>query len=212
MRFLSKQYERSFSFLRGTLGTYIRNTSIAFVVIILIAYVLCLFVSDVMNGLVDFFSAVVESSDIVDENGGFSAASIFANNLSASAMSIVYGIIPLIRLPALAIGLNASVLGAVAALYQTNGISLLIFFTGLLPHGIFEFPALMIAFGEGLYLCAYVTQCIRRRPGLPAASETVIDLGRVYITVVVPLLFLASLMEAYVTPLCVMYVIQLLGG
>lgn len=212
MRFLSEQYEKSFSFLRGTLGIYIRNTSIAFLVIILISYALCLFVPEVMNALVDFFSAAVENSDIVDEDGGFSAASIFANNLSAAAMSILYGVIPLIRLPALAIGLNASVLGAVAALYQKNGISLLIFFTALLPHGIFELPALMIAFSEGLYLCADVTMRVRRRPGLAPASEMVIDLGRVYITVVVPLLFLASLVEAYVTPLCVEYVMRLLGG
>lgn len=161
MRYLNEQYRQAFAFLRGPLAVYLKNTAITFAVIALVFYGTCLFLPNVRDSLLSYIQNIVDSAAIATEAGGFSALRILENNLRAAAFSVLYGIIPFLFIPALPIGLNAAVLGAMAASYQIKGLSLLLYAAALIPHGIFEFPALFIAFASGL---VSVPQCNCSRP------------------------------------------------
>lgn len=204
MKFLKEQYHKDAVFFRSELRLYLRNAIIAFIAIILIVYAASLFLPDILNALVAYMQAVIENADIVTDDGGFSALNIFGNNLRASIMGTVFGCIPFLYLTALPIGLNAAVLGAMAAYYQVNGQSLLLLAVGIVPHGIFEIPALLIAFACGLYLCRELTRRILgRQEAFPPLSNVFLSIVRVYLTLVIPLLIIAALVEAYITPLCI---------
>lgn len=203
MKFLKEQYHKDAVFFRSELRLYLRNAIIAFIAIILIVYAASLFLPDILNALVAYMQAVIENADIVTDDGGFSALNIFGNNLRASIMGTVFGCIPFLYLTALPIGLNAAVLGAMAAYYQVNGQSLLLLAVGIVPHGIFEIPALLIAFACGLYLCKELTGHIMRPEEHPQPlSEVFLAVVRVYLTIILPMLIVAAFLEAYVTPLC----------
>lgn len=208
MEFLKEQYAQDAAFLRGPFRPLLRNTAIAFFVIIFAAFLASLLVPSVLESMVAYMQAVIENADIITDEGGLSAARIFANNLRAALMSTLYGCIPLIYLPALAIGLNAAVLGALAAYYQLSGLSLLLFLAGIVPHGIVEIPALLLAFACGLYLCKELTARILRRETSGPLSGVFLSIARLYLTVIVPLLVMASVLEAYVTPLVLSFLIS----
>ena len=71
---------------------------------------------------------------------------------------------------------------------------------GLVPHGIFEVPALLLSLAAGLCLCRNINRYIRcNEKGM--MKPLLLDLLRVVGLLVVPLLALAAVMEAYVTPL-----------
>ena len=83
---------------------------------------------------------------------GFAAGMIF--------LSMLYGLIPFLPLSALALGTNALMLGAFAAIYQQQGIGLGVYVLGVLPHGIFELSALILSCALGLLICRTGTERI----------------------------------------------------
>ena len=112
MAFLKEQYRQAFAFFRVELLPYFRNSTIAFFVILLVFYAAGMLYPPVMDTMISYFEGVVEQSGIVSDGGQILVLNLLANNLLASATSIVYGIIPFLFLPALSIGMNAAVLGA----------------------------------------------------------------------------------------------------
>ena len=205
MVFLKEQYRQSFSFLRGPLQIYLRNTVIAFFVILLIFYGVCLFRPDVLSMLISYIQSVVENANISDNAGNYSALRILLNNLRASALSVIYGFIPFLFLPALPIGMNAAILGALGAYYQVSGQSMLLLLAGILPHGIFEIPALMIAFASGLYLCHGMTDMVLGKQEGLNFPALMLPLVRIFLTIVIPMLIAAAFIEAYITPVCMSF-------
>ena len=126
-------------------------------------------------------------------------ATLFFNNVTASLLSMLYGLIPFVPLSALALGTNALLLGAFAALYQHHGIGLGVYFIGILPHGIFELPALILSCALGLLICRTGTEKLRKRSDV-SFLRRVLDCNRVFLSFVAPLLLVAALVEAYITP------------
>ncbi len=205
---MKEQYKQDAAFLRGPLKPLLRNTAIAFFVIVLASFLASLLAPSVLDSMVAYMQAVIDNADIVTDAGGFSAVRIFVNNLRASFMSTLFGCIPLIYLPALAIGLNAAVLGALAAYYQASGLSLLLFLAGIVPHGIVEIPALLLAFACGLYLCKELTARVLGRETSGTLSGVFLSVARLYLTVIVPMLAAAAILEAYVTPLVIFFLLS----
>ena len=109
------------------------------------------------------------------------------------------GFIPFIYLPALSIGINSLLLGLFAGVYVNNGISLLAYFAGIVPHGIFELPALILALSSGIYLCRKVTDYVRHNEK-GVMGPLMKDLLRLFVIHIIPLLMAAAVIEAYVTP------------
>ena len=146
--------------------------------------------------------AAMDGTGALNDDGTLSAMAIFSNNLRATVFIMVYGLIPFIQLPALALGVNALVIGVLAAWYVTEGYSIAAFLAAILPHGLLELPALVIAFSVGLYVCGHVTRRLfRRDESALHIWDCLVLMSRTLLLVLFPLLTAAAVVEAYVTPL-----------
>ena len=177
---------------------YLRDTAIAFLVLIAGSFVVGLFAPAIPVKIVSQFNQVVADAGIADENGIFSAIPIFTHNFQAAISAILYGLIPFLFLPALVLGTNSMLLGFVGAYYVNNGQSLFFYLAAILPHGIFELPALVLAMSCGLYLCSRVTHRIHvgEKGVLRLAVNQIL---RLILWQILPLLLIAALVEAYLT-------------
>lgn len=176
------------------------NTSAAFAVLAVLGFAAGMLFPDAAQQLLDRFAAQLEqlglSSNVPQSQ---MMATLFFNNVTASLLSMLYGLIPFVPLSALALGTNALLLGAFAALYQHHGIGLGVYFIGILPHGIFELPALILSCALGLLICRTRTEKLRKRSDV-SFLRRVLDCNRVFLSFVTPLLLVAALVEAYITP------------
>ena len=176
------------------------NTAAAFAVLAVLGFAAGMLFPDAAQQLLDRFAAQLEqlglSSNVPQSQ---MMATLFFNNVTASLLSMLYGLIPFVPLSALALGTNALLLGAFAALYQHHGIGLGVYFIGILPHGIFELPALILSCALGLLLCRTGTERILKKSDTPFFRR-VLDCIRVFLSFVAPLLLVAALVEAYITP------------
>lgn len=196
---MKKQLRSIASFWREQYGHYVFVTTVAFLAIAVMAYIAGRIFPDIPAYILDWFNESVENSGIVREDGSFSAVALFFNNLQAMALSVLYGFIPFLFLPALSLGVNSIILGMLAAHYSNNGISLLVYLAGILPHGIFELPALFLSLGAGLCLCKNINVYIRKNEkGI--MKPLLLNILRV-LCLLIPLLLAAAVVETYVTPL-----------
>jgi stage II sporulation protein M len=112
--------------------------------------------------------------------------SILAQNASSAFLAIwlgiIAGIVPLIGAVA-----NGILLGVVVALLG-NGLGIVL---GVLPHGIFELPAIFIAWGLGLWRSTWPLQENRKQVYRDRARKSYY----VFFTVVLPLLIIAAIIE-----------------
>ena len=84
--------------------------------------------------------------------------------------------------------------------YLMQGYGLGVYLVGILPHGVFELTALILACTLGLLICRTGTDRLRRKKEAVPLWPRLQDCLRVFLFAVVPLLALAALVEAYVTP------------
>lgn len=178
----------------------VKRSAIAFVTIWVLLFAACMIFPDLRARLGERMFSTLNSLRVSDENGGISALALFFNNLEATAFIMLYGLLPFIQLPALALGINAMMLGVMAAWYASEGISLLAYLAALLPHGVLELPALFLAFGTGLYICGQLSRRCRKDQTALSLWECLVLASRILLSVLVPLLAAASVVEAYVTP------------
>ncbi len=122
---------------------------------------------------------------------------IFLNNALKSLMAIVLGI-GFGLFPLFLVEYNGKVVGFVAGLFSKQQ-GILFVAAALLPHGIIEVPMVLISAGIGLRL-GYVTLLTLRGAKTDIKRELKQGL-RFYFRRIVPLLFVAALIETFVTPL-----------
>ena len=127
------------------------------------------------------------------------AAAIFANNLTAAFSAILWGLVPFAYLAAFPLGFNFFLIGALGAYYVRSGSSLGVYLVGILPHGVFELPALVLFCAAGLYLCSRVTARVRGDKEV-RILRTLSEVSTLFLYVILPLLAAAALVETYVTP------------
>ena len=189
--------------LMATIGTLLRMISrkqtTRHVGEILLGFAVSLLLPDLVDQLFLQFAQQMADLGIMDTTGRVDVLALFGNNVRATVFSIAYGFIPFIYLPALSIGINSLLLGLFAGVYVNNGISLLAYFAGILPHGIFELPALILALSSGIYLCRKVTDYVRHNEK-GVIGPLMKDLLRLFVMHIIPLLVAAAVIEAYVTP------------
>ena len=185
---MKKQLCAIAAFWHREYGRFVGITALAFLALTVLAYIVGRLVPNVPVTIIRTFNESIADAGIIRDDGSFSALALFGNNLRAMVMTVLYGFIPFLYLPALSLGLNAAIIGMLAALMDGQWLLLL---AGLVPHGIFEVPALLLSLAAGLCLC--------NEKGM--MKPLLLDLLRVVGLLVVPLLTLAAVMEAYVTPL-----------
>ncbi len=183
-------------FWREEYGRWVGMTAVAFLVLVVLSYIAGRLFPEIPATILTYFNEVVADSGIVRDDGSFSALALFGNNLRAMVLSTLYGFIPFLYLPALSMGVNAILLGMVAS--SVNGQWLLLA-AGILPHGIFELPALCLSLAAGLCLCQNINRYIRKNEkGI--MKPLLLNILRVTGLAVIPLLVVAAIMESYVTP------------
>ena len=127
-------------------------------------------------------------------------AFIVINNIVKAAVmmfaGIVFGLIPIFFLV-----FNGMVLSVVAALIA-NKAGALVAVAGLLPHGIIEISAVLLAAAAGLRLGAVAVERLRRRD-----VKLKLELARAwrfFVSLVLPALLVAAVIESLGTPLLLM--------
>ncbi len=151
------------------------------------------------QSLLNYINELFAAVDIIDEQGKINFSLLFANNLSASLYIIGYGLIPFLFLPIFAVLLNAAIVGIVGALSLSSGLSVVAFVMGILPHGIFEIPAICLAAALGCTLCKDIMNVVLNTKERPPFKSLVYEKLKLLALIVIPLLLVAAVIEAYVT-------------
>ena len=199
MEWLKIQHRALWQFYRADLGEWLLMTAAAFLVICLLAFGVGVINKNLPEVIINYFNQLLQANNVVSDDGGINLPALLGNNLRASAISVLYGFLPFIYLTALALGTNALVLGVFAAYFINSGASLTVYFAGILPHGVFELSALLLAFALGLLLCKRTTQYVRKNTkGM--MKPLLCNIARCFVMHIVPLLVIASVVETYVTP------------
>jgi stage II sporulation protein M len=124
------------------------------------------------------------------------AAAIFVNNtiktLLAILLGALFGIIPAFFL--LANGVALGVAWSLSASARGPWLSLL----SLLPHGVLELPAVFLGTSIGLAIGVQVLKRLTGKSDFNIGAELASGL-RYFCSVILPLLFVAALVEAFVT-------------
>ena len=121
---------------------------------------------------------------------------IFLNNsikmLFAMLLGVFFGILPLYMLY-----FNGLVLGITISLV-THARNYTVAVAGILPHGVFEIAAMIIASSYGLWLGASLIQRLKKDPKVQLPIKRAL---KIYGMIVIPLLLVAALIEVYITPI-----------
>ena len=177
------------------------KTAVAFLLLILTGYSFAAAHPESLDPLLRMFTGAAASTGVYQVKGGVLMATLLSNNLLALLVAISVGLVPLLHLSALSLGLNAMVIGALAAYYRRSGLGLAAYLAGTLPHGITESAALVLACAAGLYVCRATTYAVFGRVDRRMVARTLGEVLRAYTHWIVPLLILSAALEAFVTPL-----------
>lgn len=153
-----------------------------------------------MMTLTEAVMNALASEGVLDASGGKQAVLIIFHNIRAMALGVLLGVIPFLFLPVITLLINAAAIGMIGAFAQRAGMGFGMFLLGILPHGIFEFPALFISFGLGIFLCLNFSRTVIHSPKAEPMMDVFLDALRTFILVGVPLAAVAGLIEAFVTP------------
>ncbi|MCZ7402575.1 MAG: stage II sporulation protein M [Candidatus Methanoperedens sp.] len=127
---------------------------------------------------------------------------IFLNNALKSLLAILlgagFGIIPLIF-----VGGNGILLGLIANQVSSEKGTLFVL-AAILPHGIIEIPMVLLSSGLGLRLGYLMYSSIMGKE-TDMKSELRQSL-RIYVRIIMPLLFVSAVVETFVTPMVVLQV------
>lgn len=144
---------------------------------------------------------VQDSPRLAQMGVSLTVPSLFVHNVRAVAVMLLAGLISFSVLGILFFVLNLGLIGGVLGLFAMFGVSpILLFLAGLLPHGIFEIPALMLGGAAVLRIgVGLVTPQIGKSMG-EVLIELLADWTKVFLGLIVPLLAVAAVVETYVTP------------
>ncbi len=142
-----------------------------------------------------------ELPDLSDIQKHLSAPFLFLNNTRAVALIFFAGMVSFSVLGIMLYMVNIALIGGLYALIEALGINPFpIFLAGVAPHGVFEIPALMIGSAVVLYFgAALVTPQVGKSMG-EVILELLADWMKIFIGLIVPLLAIAAVIEAHITP------------
>lgn len=127
----------------------------------------------------------------------FLALDLSFHNWQVSLATALSGIVFVIPVPVTLV-FNGFILGVVEDLVQ----NLTLFLAAILPHGIIELPAFIIAGSAGLNLgFEFIKALIRGNPGSDAELHKALRRTIYIILGLVPLFVIAGIIEAFITPL-----------
>jgi uncharacterized membrane protein SpoIIM required for sporulation/ABC-type transport system involved in multi-copper enzyme maturation permease subunit len=142
-----------------------------------------------------------QSPDLTDIAVRLSAPTLLMHNSRVVFGILLAGLFSFSVLGVVLYLVNIGLIGGVFGLLQVLGLSpWKIFVAGVLPHGAFEIPALMLASAAVLRIgVVLVTPQTGKSMG-DVLISVLADWSTIFVGVVLPLLTLAAIIEAYVTP------------
>lgn len=139
--------------------------------------------------------------DLSNLQGSINAPFLFMNNTRAVAVIFLAGLVSFGVLGILLYMVNIGLIGGLFALFQLLGMNPWpMFLAGIVPHGIFEIPALIIGSAAVLYIGAGIVTPQTGKSMGEVILELLADWSKIFFGVVVPLLAVAAVIEAYITP------------
>jgi len=181
---LKQEYIKSWNYLKES-KKFIYIAIGIFVASFILAFILQ--PSEILlNYILEFMRELLEKTQgmSVTELTGF----IFLNNLKSSFFGMIFGVV-LGLFPVLALIANGYILGFVSSLsIAEEGIFSL---WRILPHGIFELPAIFISFGLGLKFGSFIFQEKKSE----AFRRFLLNSMRVFLFIIIPLLIIAGIIE-----------------
>lgn len=189
---LKEEYIKSFNFLR-------ESKKFIFWIIAIFLFL----------GIIGFFvppseeiskTIMEQLKEIVEKTQGMNVFElilfIFFNNIQTSFSGMIFGFL-LGIVPIIVTLVNGYLLGFVSAMsVDLEGVSSLL---SLLPHGIFELPAVFISLGLGLKFGSFIFQ----KDILKSFKDFFWNSIRVFILIVIPLLIIAAVIEGSLIALLV---------
>ncbi|MCC7118319.1 MAG: stage II sporulation protein M [Anaerolineales bacterium] len=144
---------------------------------------------------------LLHSPDLREIRERVNAPYLFMNNTRAMVVIFVVGIFTLGVLGVMAYMLNISLIGGLFGAMQVLGLpAWKLFLGGVLPHGIFELPAFLIGCAAVLYCgVSFVTPQAGKSFG-ETGVQLFAEWCKLFVGVIVPLMALAAVIEAHVTP------------
>lgn len=181
--FFKENYSKSWKYIKES-----RNFIWAAVIIFFIAVIIGFLFQppSVINLILDYVKNILAKTE------GMSSFQIiffiFLNNIQIGFTGLIYGFV-LGIFPILSIFANGYVVGYVSSsAISSAGVSSLL---NLVPHGIFELPAIFISFGMGIKFGSFVFY----KKKMEHFNKFFINSLRVFVFVVLPLLIIAAIIE-----------------
>lgn len=155
------------------------------------------------------------------------ALTLFYHNARATAVALAAGAVPYLMLPILDTLFNGGVLGLLVSIAKHQRLPVIrLVATQILPHGVFELTGVLYATSVGLYLSVEMGRRVRaarlkrrgpvsvtteprpenfleaypERAAAAAALNPARNAVRSFVLVVLPLLFVAAMIEGLITP------------
>lgn len=181
---IKNQYKQSFNYLKET-KKFIFTIIIIFVIFSFVGF----FVPtppQIEEAIITFIQELIEKTKDMSQTELISF--IFTNNIQSSFFGMIFGILFGI-FPIVTTIVNGYLLGYVAEVAtNTEGILSL---WRILPHGIFELPAIFISLGLGLKISTFIFQ----KEKIESLKIYFIKSIKTFILIVTPLLIIAAIIE-----------------
>lgn len=200
MSWLKEQFALLGNFFRAGFRRTVLRCAIGMAVAAALGFGVAMLQPDAAWDVIDAFAEQVAEAGVIDGAGQMSVFALLMNNWRAMLLSVLYGLIPFIYLPVISLMSNGTLLGIMAGVYQANGMSLAALAAGVLPHGVFELPALILSIACGVRLCRNMCLIVLRSRAKVPFMELAEELLRVLVLVIAPLTVAAAFIECYVTP------------
>lgn len=134
-------------------------------------------------------------NEIIDDEPWMMAVQLFLNNLEACVILFIGGTL-LGIIPVLILLLNGLIIGGILEVVRKDAGDLAVL-ASIIPHGIFEIPAVIISGALGLMLGNAVMSDLS---GNGSASDEAFRLGSIFVRYIIPFVAIAACIEAFITP------------
>jgi stage II sporulation protein M len=181
---LKKEYKKSWNYLKES-----RNFIYFIATIFLISILVGFFIpapDSIVKQILEFIQELLEKTQGMSQ--GELIKFIFLNNLQSSFFGMIFGVL-LGIFPVITTIANGYLLGFITSTIVESGESLTLL--RILPHGVFELPALFISLGLGLKFGTFIFQ--KRK--VKSFKEYFWNSTRVFLFIVIPLLIVAGIIE-----------------
>ena len=200
MKFIIENYNKVWKFLKFNLSKTIIICALLFIICTI--YGISFGINNV-DSTKDILQSFIEGkSDVLSESGKINVIGLIKNNTVACGISVLFGFIPFLFISIFSLSLNGFLVGVVLGFGKAaTGTSIIkTLMLGILPHGIFEIPALIISMSMGIYLCLNLSMKVFGR-GKEKISKILLEYIRLFISVILPMIIIAGIIETYITPM-----------